>query len=176
MDPTHRPELWNRIVHPTRSPYRSPDSARNSFPDLSTKLFTRLGYRIVQPTHSPNRSPDLVTKSFTRLGHRIVHPTRSPNCSPNSVTELFNQFGHRIVHMTRSPNLWSLKNKELFRIGPANRPCMGGVHPTRSPCMGGVQLVYCPRIEPLKRGGVPNWTKIFSLVFDTMLLSAYFKT
>ena len=32
---------------------------------------------------------------------------------------------------------WSLKNKEVFRIG----------------------LVDCPRVEPSKKAGVPDWTR-----------------
>ena len=50
---------------------------------------------------------------------------------------------------------WSPKNKDLFRIGIVDRPCMEGV-----------SHVDRPRVEPLKRGGVPYWTQIFCLVFD----------
>ena len=32
-----------------------------------------------------------------------------------------------------------------------------------------------PRIELKKRGGVPNWTQMCCLFFDTMLLSAHVK-
>ena len=42
----------------------------------------------------------------------------------------------RLVDPTRGPNLWSLKNKELFRIGLVDRPRVGGV-----------QLVDRPRVE-----------------------------
>ena len=47
----------------------------------------------------------------------------------------------------RGPNLWSLKNKELFRIGLLDL--------TR---VGGVQFVDDPRVQAYKLGVVPDWT------------------
>ena len=69
------------------------------------------------------------------LWTQIVDPTHSP--------DLFARF----VDPTCGPDSLSLKNKELFRFGLLDRPRMGVV-----------RLVDGSRVDPLKRGGVPNWT------------------
>ena len=50
---------------------------------------------------------------------------------------------------------WSLKNKEVFRIGLVDCPRVERknkelfrIGPVDCPHMGGVQLVDCPRVEP----------------------------
>ena len=54
---------------------------------------------------------------------------------------------------------WSLKNKEVFRIGLVDRPCL---------------LLRIAPHRAKKRGGVQNWThKFLFWVFDTVLLSAH---
>ena len=59
---------------------------------------------------------------------------------------------------TRGPSswtvpAWSLKNKELFRIGLLDFPRLGGVHPTRSPDS------WTWLVELYKQWVVPDWTR-----------------
>ena len=69
-------------------------------------------------------------------------PPFPPTGGPNSWTQLVDPTHEtnswtQFVDPTDGPNMWSPKNKELFRIGLGDHPCVGVV-----------RLMYCPRVEP----------------------------
>ena len=67
---------------------------------------------------------------------QLVDLIRGLNLWPNSWARLVDQ----LVNPTHGPYLWSLKNKDLFRIGLIDCPSVVGV-----------QLVNRPRVEPKTR-------------------------
>ena len=132
--PTQGPNLH---IHPTRGP-----DSRN----LQIKELFQIG--LVYLGGGPSRLVDLNRwpNSFTLL----IHPTHSskwlsllmdPTCGALKQGVVpdwtFGSSTRGRCFITHGPSLWSLKNKELFRIGL-----------TDCPCMGVDRLLDLPRVEP----------------------------
>ena len=125
VDPTCGPDLWTRLMDPTRGPLKIRFFLRIGLverPTCGPKLWTR----IMDPTRSPDLFTPLVdptrgalkTMSCSGLDSWIVRLV-DPNRGPDSFT--------RLIHLTLGPDSWSLKNKQLFRIGLVDQRREGGV-------------------------------------------------